>query len=116
MQVGFRRSEVKKRQLLVNNKAILIKGACRHEHDERRGKAVTEAGMMKDIQVLKQLNFNAVRCSHYPNCIRWCALSRFWDFVCLFVCVFPYFPFFGSEPCQAGQCCKQFEWDWKHPP
>ena len=70
-QVGFRKSEVKKRQLLVNNKAVLIKGACRHEHDERRGKAVTEAGMMKDIEVLKQLNFNAVRCSHYPNCIRW---------------------------------------------
>ena len=43
----------------------------RHEHDERRGKAVTEAGMMKDIEVLKQLNFNAVRCSHYPNCVRW---------------------------------------------
>ena len=47
----------------------------RHEHDERRGKAVTEAGMMKDIEVLKQLNFNAVRCSHYPNCVRWCALA-----------------------------------------
>ena len=70
-QVGFRKSEVKKRQLLVNNQAVLIKGTCRHEHDERLGKTITEAGMMKDIEVLKQLNFNAVRCSHYPNCIRW---------------------------------------------
>ena len=49
----------------------MIKGVNRHEHDERRGKAVTERGMLDDIFLLKQLNFNAVRCSHYPNCPRW---------------------------------------------
>ena len=41
-----------------------------------RGKAVTEEGMLKDIQLLKQLNFNAVRCAHYPNWFRWCAPVR----------------------------------------
>ena len=71
-QVGFRKSEVKGHQLLVNNRAILIKGVCRHEHDERRGKAVTEELMLRDIALMKQLNFNAVRCSHYPNHNRWC--------------------------------------------
>ena len=70
-QVGFKRSEVNGHNLLVNNQPILIKGVCRHEHDERRGKALTEAGMLKDITLLKQLNFNAVRCSHYPNHVRW---------------------------------------------
>ena len=76
LQVGFKRNEIKGKQLLHNNKPILIKGVCRHEHDERRGKAITEEGMLKDIFLLKQLNFNAVRCSHYPNHVRWWA--PFW--------------------------------------
>ena len=52
---------------------MIPQGVNRHEHDERRGKAVTEAGMLADVRLLKQLNFNAVRCSHYPNTVRWCA-------------------------------------------
>ncbi|KAK9808191.1 hypothetical protein WJX73_006921 [Symbiochloris irregularis] len=75
-QIGFKRNEIKGHQLLHNNRPILIKGACRHEHDERRGKAVTEEGMLKDIQLLKQLNFNAVRCAHYPNWMRWYELCN----------------------------------------
>ena len=71
LQVGFRQVVIEKRQLLVNRKPILIKGVNRHEHDERHGKAVTEQGMLDDIFLLKQLNFNSVRCSHYPNCHRW---------------------------------------------
>ncbi|CAL5226900.1 g9773 [Coccomyxa viridis] len=71
VQVGFRDVVIEGRQLLVNRKPIMIKGVNRHEHDERRGKAVTEQGMLDDIFLLKQLNFNAVRCSHYPNCHRW---------------------------------------------
>ena len=55
----------------MNGRPILIKGVNRHEHDEKHGKAVTEQGMLDDIFLLKQLNFNAVRCSHYPNCHRW---------------------------------------------
>lgn len=43
----------------------------RHEHDPLRGKAVTEASMLQDIKLMKQLNFNAVRTSHYPNHPRW---------------------------------------------
>ncbi len=70
-QVGMRRVEVAGRQLRVNGRPILLKGVNRHEHDERRGKAVTEAGMVRDIQLLKQFNFNSVRCAHYPNHPRW---------------------------------------------
>ena len=62
---------VERRQLLVNRRPVLIQGVNRHEHDERRGKAVTEAGMLADVRLMKQLNFNAVRCSHYPNAMRW---------------------------------------------
>ena len=49
----------------------MIKGANRHEHDERRGKACTEEGMLQDVLLLKKFNFNAVRCSHYPNIVQW---------------------------------------------
>ncbi len=70
-QVGFREVIIEGRQLLVNRRPIMVKGVNRHEHDERRGKSVTEEGMLADIYLLKQLNFNAVRCSHYPNAPRW---------------------------------------------
>lgn len=69
--VGLRKVEVRDRQLQVNRKPIMIKGANRHEHDERRGKACTEEGMLKDVLLLKKFNFNAVRCSHYPNIVQW---------------------------------------------
>ncbi|KAK9814513.1 hypothetical protein WJX72_007158 [[Myrmecia] bisecta] len=77
-QVGFRQSciDPDNRQLLINNKPVMLKGANRHEHDERRGKAVTEEGMLRDIHLLKQFNFNAVRCAHYPNHVRWYELCN----------------------------------------
>jgi beta-galactosidase len=43
----------------------------RHDHDDRTGKAVDRATMERDLQLLKQFNFNAVRCSHYPNDPQW---------------------------------------------
>ena len=69
--VGLRKVEIRDRQLQVNRKPIMIKGANRHEHDERRGKACTEEGMLQDVLLLKKFNFNAVRCSHYPNIVQW---------------------------------------------
>ncbi|MFV0291477.1 MAG: glycoside hydrolase family 2 TIM barrel-domain containing protein [Mangrovibacterium sp.] len=65
--VGFRKVELKDGQLLVNNKAILIKGVNRHEHDEFTGHVVSKESMMEDIRLMKQNNINAVRTCHYPN-------------------------------------------------
>ncbi len=70
-KVGFRKIEIKNAQLLVNGQPIMIKGVNRHEHDEIKGQIVDEASMVLDIQLMKQYNFNAVRCSHYPNDARW---------------------------------------------
>ena len=70
-RMGFREVKIENGQLLVNGKAILIKGVNRHEVDPERGRAITEAGMLEDIVLLKQNNFNAVRTSHYPNHPRW---------------------------------------------
>ncbi|MDL2230133.1 DUF4981 domain-containing protein, partial [Treponema sp. OttesenSCG-928-L16] len=68
---GFRTVCVKDRELLINGRALLIKGVNRHEHDEHRGKTLSIEGMKRDIVLLKTHNFNAVRTSHYPNDERW---------------------------------------------
>jgi beta-galactosidase len=67
LRVGFRRVEVVGHELLVNGRAVLIKGVNRHDHDPRRGKAVTAEGIEADLILMKQHGINAVRTSHYPN-------------------------------------------------
>lgn len=70
-KVGFREVEIRDRQLLVNGKPILIKGADRHEMDPYGGYVVPLERMIQDIQIMKQMNINAVRTSHYPDDPRW---------------------------------------------
>jgi beta-galactosidase len=70
-RLGFRRVEVKDRALLINGRPVLIKGVNRHEHDERNGKTLDVADMVRDIEIMKRHNFNAVRLAHYPNDERW---------------------------------------------
>lgn len=69
--IGFRKVEITNGQLLVNGKALLIRGVNRHEHHPENGHAVSEADMLADIKLMKQNNFNAVRTAHYPNHPRW---------------------------------------------
>jgi beta-galactosidase len=68
---GFRNVRTAKRELLINGKAVLIKGVNRHEHDEKTGKTLSIQAMVQDIRLLKTHNFNAVRTCHYPNDERW---------------------------------------------
>ena len=70
-KVGFRSVEIKNAQLLVNGQPVLIKGVNRHEIDPNYAYYVPEDRMLKDIKVLKEFNFNAVRTSHYPSHDRW---------------------------------------------
>ena len=74
--IGFRRVEIKNGLLLLNGKPLLIRGVNRHEHHHQRGQVVTEEDMVQDILLMKQNNFNAVRCSHYPNAPRWYELCN----------------------------------------
>lgn len=66
-KVGFKRQEVKDGQFLVNGKPVLFKGINRHDHDQITGHYVDLESMRNDIIVMKALNMNSVRCSHYPN-------------------------------------------------
>ena len=69
--VGFRKVEIKDSQLMVNGKAILVKGANRHELNPERGYDVKYEDMVRDIQIMKEHNLNAVRTCHYPNNPLW---------------------------------------------
>ena len=74
-RVGFRRSEVKYikdnkgdvKCYFFNGKTIRIKGVNLHEHNMLTGHYVTDDIRMKDIELLKKNNFNALRLSHYPQ-------------------------------------------------
>jgi beta-galactosidase len=70
-KIGFRSVEIKNGQLLVNGKAVYLKGVNRHEHDEHTGHVVSEESMLEDIRLMKQFNINAVRTCHYPDDPRW---------------------------------------------
>ena len=70
-KIGFRRVEIKNGQLLVNGKAIYIKGANRHELDPDGGYVLSRERMIADIKEMKRMNINAVRTCHYPDNPQW---------------------------------------------
>ncbi len=70
-KVGFRKIEIRDRQLLVNGLPVLFKGVDRHEMDPEGGYVVPLERMVQDIRIMKELNINAVRTSHYPDDPRW---------------------------------------------
>ena len=74
IRFGFRTVEIVGNQLMVNGKPILIKGVDRHELSATGGYVVSEAEMIRDIRIMKELNINAVRTCHYPDDPRWLAL------------------------------------------
>jgi beta-galactosidase len=71
VRIGFRKVEIRDGQLLVNGKRILLKGVNRHEHSPDTGKYVPRALMVRDIELMKRFNINAVRTAHYPNDPEW---------------------------------------------
>lgn len=71
LKFGFRTVEIKGGQLLVNGQPVLIKGVNRHEMNAYKGYVVSPADMERDILIMKQLNFNAVRTCHYPDDPMW---------------------------------------------
>lgn len=66
-KVGFREVEILNSQLLVNGVAVYFKGVNRHEHDPYTGRGISEDMMREDLRLMKELNINAIRTSHYPN-------------------------------------------------
>ena len=76
VKVGFRKIELKDAQVLVNGQPVLFKGANRHEMDPDGGYVVSRQRMLQDVQIMKDLNINAVRTCHYPDDPYWYALCN----------------------------------------
>lgn len=66
-KVGVRRSEVKNGVYLLNGKPIKFYGVNRHDFHPEKGAAVSKEDMLSDVLLMKSLNMNAVRTSHYPS-------------------------------------------------
>ncbi len=78
VRTGFRKIEIRGRQLFVNGVPIKLKGANRHEHWPDVGHAITEEQMIRDLELLKRGNCNHVRTAHYSNSPRWYELCDEW--------------------------------------
>ncbi|HUN04102.1 MAG TPA: glycoside hydrolase family 2 TIM barrel-domain containing protein, partial [Niabella sp.] len=70
-RIGFRKVEIKDGQVFINGKKVLFKGVNLHEFNTNTGQVVDEAVMLRNIQLFKELNINAVRTSHYPQQPLW---------------------------------------------
>ncbi|HOO55627.1 MAG TPA: glycoside hydrolase family 2 TIM barrel-domain containing protein [bacterium] len=64
--IGFREIEVSGVKLLVNGVPVKLKGVDRHETVIERGKALITEDWLRDLEMMKKGNINAIRCSHYP--------------------------------------------------
>lgn len=70
-RIGFRKIEINDGQVFINGKKIYFKGVNLHEFNANTGQVVTEKEMMRNLQLMKELNINAVRTSHYPQQPLW---------------------------------------------
>jgi beta-galactosidase/beta-glucuronidase len=81
IRVGFRdvsQNPEKFGEFQVNGERVVFRGVNRHEFTPHHGKVISEESMVADILQMKRHNFNAVRCSHYPNNQRWYELCDYY--------------------------------------
>ena len=65
--IGFRTVDIVDGQLRLNGQPLLIRGVNKHEHHPETGHCESLEQVEADIRLMKQHNFNAIRCSHYPH-------------------------------------------------
>jgi hypothetical protein len=65
-RIGFRTVELRKHDgFYVNGEKVVFKGVCRHSFWPETGRCLSEENLLNDVQLIKEMNMNAVRCSHY---------------------------------------------------
>ncbi len=64
---GFRTIEVRESDgLYINGVKVQIRGVNRHSFRPETGRTLSKAKNIEDIELIKSMNMNAVRLSHYP--------------------------------------------------
>ena len=66
-RIGFRTIEIKDKVVYFNGEKIKFRGVNRHDSDPETGFVIDVRQIKKDLMLMKQHNFNAIRSSHYPN-------------------------------------------------
>ncbi|KUM85564.1 MULTISPECIES: glycoside hydrolase family 2 TIM barrel-domain containing protein [Streptomyces] len=74
-RVGLREFALKDGLMRINGRPVSFRGTNRHEMHPDRGTALTRADLVKDITIIKRMNINSVRTSHYPNNPLWLELA-----------------------------------------
>jgi beta-galactosidase/beta-glucuronidase len=70
-RVGFRQIEFQTGVLLLNGHRLVVRGVDQSEHHPDSGRVLSEAYMRDELSLMKRLNFNAIRTSHYPHDTCW---------------------------------------------
>ncbi len=65
--IGFRNIRIQDRVIYLNGQKVKFHGVNRHDSDPETGFVISPEQLMKDLTMMKQHNFNAIRSSHYPN-------------------------------------------------
>lgn len=66
-KVGIRWISVEEGKILINGKQVKFRGVNRHDSNPYTGATVTREDVIRDLQLMKESNVNAIRTSHYPN-------------------------------------------------
>ena len=74
-KIGFKKTEIKDGVFLLNGKPVKISAINTHMQHPELGHTMDEATIRKDMEILKQFNFNGVRTSHYPPVNRYLELA-----------------------------------------
>lgn len=65
-RTGFRTVELREHDgFYVNGEKVVFKGVCRHSFWPETGRCLSEENHLTDIRLIKEMNMNAVRMSHY---------------------------------------------------
>ncbi len=64
--IGFKTVKIDGEKFFFNSKLIKFKGVNHHDTHEKTGYVMSGEDLLKDVLLMKKLNVNAVRTSHYP--------------------------------------------------
>ena len=79
-RIGIREVSIENGVFLLNGKAIKLRGVNRHDFHPTKGAAVSLGDILTDLKLMKELNVNAIRTSHYPSCPEFYALCDEYGF------------------------------------